>query len=285
MKQLRIRAILLTCWLIAFYVIAHLWAPFNASPINYLFLLVLVIFVLTVPHLSKIHLWWMLSVPAIVFFGIKAWMKLPLAGDALPVTIAETCAIVLTTLLLLWVRNAIHDFESAVAQISISQRDKVVENETEGQSILYREVRRARNHQRPLVLMAISIDENSLKGALERIVKEAQQNIIKQFALANVSKTLCEKLEDCDIVVQTNDHFLILLPETKPGDLPGLIERLRKQVAEQIGVELKIGSASLPQDGFTFEGLVDKATLEMQASIESSLFIEPEQLLVKHKLT
>ena len=212
-------------------------------------------------------------------------MELPILGSALPVTIVETCAIILTTLLLLWVRNAIQEFESAVADITMGHRDKVIETATEGQSILYREVRRARNHQRPLVLMAVAVDENSIKGAVDRMVKEAQQSVIRQFTLANVSKTLCEKLEDCDIVVQTNNHFLVVLPETKPDDLPGLIERLRKQVADQVGVELKFGTASLPQDGFTFEGLVDKATLEMQESMGAKLFIESEQLFVKHNIT
>ena len=285
MKQLRIRAILLTSWLIIFYVIAHFWESFNPSPITYLFVLALVIFVLTTPHLTKIHLLWLLTLPSIVFFIIKFLMELPLEVRALPVTVIETSAILITTLLLLWVRDAIFDFENAVADITISHREKVIETTTEGQGILYREVRRARNHQRPLAMLAISIDENSFKGAVDKIVKEAQESIIRQFALANVSKTLCEKLEDCDIVVQTNNNFLVVLPETKPDDLPGLIDRLRKQVADQVGVELKIGTASLPQDGFTFEGLLDKASLEMEASKESKMFIEPEQLFVKHKIT
>lgn len=235
MKQLRIRAILLACWLIGFYVTVHFWEPVTVSPITYLFVLVLVVFVMTTPRLNRIHYTWMLTVPAIVFFAIKALMELPILGSALPVTIIETGAILLTTVLLLWVRSAIHEFENAVADITIGRREKIIETATEGQSILYREVRRARNHQRPLVLMAVAIDENSIKGALDRMVKEAQQSLIRQFTFANVSKTLCEKLEDCDIVVQTNSHFLIVLPETKPDDLPGLIERLRKQVSDQVG--------------------------------------------------
>jgi GGDEF domain-containing protein len=285
MKQLRIRAILLTCWLISFYIIAHFWKPFDISPVTYLFTLILMIFILTTPHLSKIHLVWLLTLPAAVFFVIKLLLELPLAGTALPVTVIETSTIIITTLLLLWVRDAIFDFENAVADITISHREKVIETTTEGQGRLYREVRRARNHQRPLAVLAISVDENSFKGAVDRIVKEAQESIIRQYTLANVSKTLCEKLEDCDIVVQNNNHFLVVLPETKPDDLPGLIDRLRKQVADQVGVELKIGTASLPQDGFTFEGLLDKANLEMEASMESKLSIEPEQLFVKHKIT
>lgn len=284
MKQLRIRAILLACWLIGFYIIVHYWEPFNINHISYLFLLVVAVFILTTPRLKRIHYLWMLPVPAIVFLGIKALMEMPILGSAFSVTIIEICAIIFTTMLLIWVRNAIQEFENAVAEITIGRRDKVIESTTEGQSILYREVRRARNHQRPLVLMAIAVDENSLKGAMNRMVIEAQQSVIRQFTLANISKTLCEKLEDCDIVVQTNNHFLVVLPETKPDDLPGLIERLRKQVTDQVGVDLKVGTASLPQDGFTFEGLLDKATLEMQESMGSKLFIEPDQLFVKHNL-
>lgn len=285
MKQLRIRAILLAIWLIGFYIMVHYWESLNVSPITYLFILVLVIFVLTAPRPKGYQILWMLILPAAVFFALKALMELPILGSALPFTFIETCAIIITTLLLLWVRNTIHEFETAVADITIACRDKVIETATEGQSILYREVRRARNHQRPLVLMAIAVDENSIKGSIDRMVKEAQQNLIRQFTLANVSSTLCEKLEDCDIVVQTNNHFLVVLPETKPDDLPGLIERLRKQVADQVGVELKFGTASLPQDGFTFEGLLEKANLEMQESLGAKLLIEPEQLFAKHNLS
>ena len=285
MIRLRTRVILLTCWLIAFYIMAHFWEPFNVSPITYLFVLVLVIVVFTTPRLKGNHYWWMLTAPAVVFFIIKAWMELPLAGNALPVTITETCAILLTTLLLLWVRNAINEFDSAVAQMTIGRRDNLTESATEGQSILYREVRRARNHQRPLVLLSIAVDEKSIKGALDRIVKEAQLSIVRQFTLASVSRALCGKLEDCDIVVQNNDHFLAVLPETKPEVLPRLIDRLRQQVADQVGVDLIIGTASLPQDGFTFEGLLEKATLEMHESTGSKLVTESEKLFVKHDIT
>mgnify|MGYP000105395846 CR=1 FL=1 len=283
MKFLRIRAILLACWLIGFYIIVHYWEPFKINPILYLSLLVLVIFVLATPYLKRRQLWWMMTIPTIVFIVIKALLEQPLIGSALPVTIFESCAIILTTMLIYWVRDAIHEFESTVAHITIGNRGKVIETASEGQSILYREVRRARNHQRPLTLMAIAVEENSIKGAVDRMVKEAQQSVIRQFTLATVSETLCEKLEDCDIVVQTNNHFLVVLPETKPEDLPGLIERLHKQVANQIGVDLKFGTASLPQDSFTFEGLLNKATLGLQESMESKLYIEAEQLFVKHK--
>ncbi|PWB49907.1 MAG: hypothetical protein C3F13_17910 [Anaerolineales bacterium] len=220
-----------------------------------------------------------------VFLVLKAQMDFPLTRSSLFVTLIETCAIVVTTLMLVWVRNAVHEFESAVNQISDIPQKKVSDSALEKQSVLYREVRRARNHQRPLVLLAIGVEEKSIQASMERLLQEAQQNFIRQYTLARVSKTLCEKLEDCDLVVQTDNNFLILLPETKLEDLSDLTDRLRNQVSKDIGVEIQVGAASLPHDGFTFEGLVDKANLELQANMESKLFIEPEQLFVKHKVT
>jgi GGDEF domain-containing protein len=243
----------------------------------------LTIAVLIMPEIQKKNSWLVLIVPAIAFIAIKAALGFPLLGAALAVSVMETAVILLTGLLLLWVREAIYEFEHAVKYLTIGQLEKVTETAVEGKSMLYREVRRARNHQRPLSLLAIAIDEKFIKEPVEKIVQEAQHGILRQFTLASVSKSLCGKLEDCDIVVQSNNHFLVVLPETTPEDLPGLIERLREQVAEEVGVDIKIGTASLPQDSFTFEGLLDKATLEMHESLDDKLFIDAEQLFIKRK--
>jgi GGDEF domain-containing protein len=285
MKRLRIRVIILIIWLILFYMLTIYWQALSVSPFTHFFVLIITIAMLITPEIRRKNIWWVLAVPVVAFIGIKAVLEPPLLGAALAITAMESTAILLTTLLLLWVREATHEFEHVVKHLTIGQLEKITETAVEGKSMLYREVRRARNHQRPLSLLAIAIDEKSIKESMEKIVQEAQHSILRQFALASVSKSLCGKLEDCDIVVQSNDHFLVVLPETKAEDLPGLIERLRKLVAEEVGVDIKIGTASLPQDSFTFEGLLEKATLEMQESMNDKLFIDAEQLFIKRKTT
>ena len=284
MKRLRFRVILLTCWLIIFYMMGLLGEPFNISLISYIFPLISIVVVLIPLRLRRGYVFLILTLPVILFIVIKIWAGLPFSGTSLITSLIEICAILLTTLLSIWVRGAIKEFEDAVSKVTNYSWGNRVEPASEGQSILYREVRRARNHQRPLVLLAIAVDEKSIKGSIDRMLKEAQQSIIKRFTINSVSRTLSEKLEDCDIVVQTNNHFLVVLPETKPEDVPGLIDRLRKQVAENVGVDLKIGTASLPQDGLTYEGLLDKANLEMHASFGSETYIEPEQLFAQQKI-
>jgi GGDEF domain-containing protein len=283
MKRLRMRVLLLIGWLVLFYMLTFYWEALSVSPLTHFFLLILTAGVLIMPEIDRKSIWGVLAIPVLAFVTIKAVLEPPLLGEALSITAMEVVAILITTLLLLWVRGSIHEFEHAVKRITMGQLEKASETAVEGKSILYREVRRARNHQRPLSLLAIAIDEKSIKGAVDKVVKEAQHSMLRQFTLASVSRSLCGKLEDCDVVVQTNDHFLVVLPETQPEDLPRLIERLHAQVAEEVGVEIKIGTASLPHDSFTFEGLLNKATLEMQETLDDQLFIDPEQLFIKRK--
>jgi GGDEF domain-containing protein len=116
-------------------------------------------------------------------------------------------------------------------------------------------------------------------------VQAAQLTLMKQYAVSGVSKVLCEELEDCNVVVQSNGHFLIGLPEVTPEQLPTLMERLRQLVSEQVGVSLKIGTASLPQDGLTFEGLQNKAIKDMESDLERQPSTRPRFSYVEHHST
>jgi GGDEF domain-containing protein len=112
------------------------------------------------------------------------------------------------------------------------------------------------------------------------MVQEAQQAMMKQYVLSGVSKTLCNELEDYDIIAKRNDHFLVLLPEATPDRLPDLIKQLRKAVSERVGVTLQIGTASLPENAITFEGLVEKAEEKMAAEPKS--FLQPQWPTAQH---
>jgi GGDEF domain-containing protein len=283
MKQLRLRAVLLVGWMVIFYVITHYLNPLNLISFSFVYALVSIAIILAVPQINKLNQFWLVVIPILMYLVFRGLVSRSNLNDILLITILETFTILITMLFLVWLLEAIREFDNVVADITIGVQDELPNSVKEGKSILYREVRRARNHQRPLTLMAVSVNEESIKGSVDRLVKDAQQKVIRQFMFASVSRTLCEKLEDCDIVVRTDDHFVIVLPETKPEDLPILTERIKKQVANDVGVELLIGAASLPHDGFTLEGLLEKATFEMQGTKSPELFNEPEKILMKNK--
>jgi GGDEF domain-containing protein len=275
----------MACWLVVFYGAERLLEPIHFNRVVDIFMLGMLIITLVVPRLARIPLEVLLSAPIPIFLGIKIWMGTLTGSTAILLTVSEVGSIALTTFLAYWVGRAIKEFESAVASITIGRGDRITEPSSLGSGSLYREVRRARNHQHPLVLMSIAVEEKSIKVALDRMVQEAQLTMMNQYALSGVSKLLCDKLEDCDTIVQSNNNFLVVLPETLPEDMPGLIERLRQQVYEQVGVNLKIGTASLPQDSFTLEGLVDKAIHDMEADLKPQQMVKLEQLSEKHRIS
>jgi hypothetical protein len=154
-------------------------------------------------------------------------------GTATPLTITEAGAIAVTFLLARWVSTAISEFEDGIAHITMGQPDHVAEPTLVGQGLIYREVRRARNHERPLTLIAVGIEEKSVQIALDRMVQEAQLAMIKQYARAAVSKALRDDLEDCD--ASSRRRFSDCIARGNAGQLPRLMEQLRGSVSSGSG--------------------------------------------------
>jgi len=282
MRRLRFLVAILIIWLFLFYNIERLSEPIDINRVAYTLVPIMAVLVILVPRLRKVPLGVLVVGPIPIFLVLKAGVGSRVWGKAIPLTVTEICVIALTTILARWVGNGLSEFESAIAHITIGKVGRLPEPFSTGQGEMYREVRRARHHQRPLTLMAIGVEEESVKVALDRMVQEVQRAMMKQYVLSGVSKTLCNELADYDIIAQRNDHFLALLPEITPEKLTDLVERLRKTVSERVGITLQIGTASFPEDAVTFESLVEKAVWEMDAESEPGSSPRSQRLTTEH---
>lgn len=285
MKRMRFLVAILIIWLFLFYNIERLSKPVDITDVAYTFVPLVAALTVCVPRLRKVPLWVILVVPVLVFVVLKAWLKSRVWGMALPLTVMEICFIAATIILARWVSNGVGEFESAIAHITIGEVDRLVEPFSTGQAEMYREIRRARHHQRPLALMAVGVEEKSIQVALDRMVQEVQRAMMKRYVLSDIARTLCHRLEDYNVVAQTNDHFLILLPEVTSEQLTDLVGRLRQVVSEQVGVVLQVGTASFPDDAVTFESLVEKAVGEMNGKKKSESSLRPQRLATEHHTT
>jgi GGDEF domain-containing protein len=248
-----------------FYIFERFIEPLSFIPVPFGVVILIVLLLLSSHRFSRFPSWIFPTISVVVILIAKFWTGWPSGIGDVFVRIAEVIATVISVLLAYWTSGAINEFERTVDNITIGRLDRLYERGMDGESILYREVRRARNHGRPLSMMAVSVEEGSVGVALDRIIKETQIAMARHYALAGVSKVLCNSLEDSDVIVQRNDHFLIVLPETIPDSIPRLIERLRRKIRDDVGVQIKVGTAVLSKDGMTFEGLIEKATQEMIA--------------------
>jgi GGDEF domain-containing protein len=282
---MRFLVVMLIMWLLFFFSIERLSEPINISRVAYSFAPIMAVLTILVPRLRKVPLWVLLGVPIPIFLVLKAWTGYRVWGTALPLTVTEICVIAVTTILARRVSNGVSEFERAIAHITIGQAGKLPGPFSTGQGEMYREVRRARHHQRPLALMVIGIEEESIQVALDRMVQEVQQAMMKQYVLSDVARMLCDELEDYNTIAQRNDHFLALLPEVTSEQLTDLAGRLRKAVSEQMGVTLQIGTASFPQDAVTFESLVEKAVEDMDGESEPESSPRPQRFTTKSPIS
>jgi hypothetical protein len=262
MQRIRVPVVLLILWLLIFYNIERLSPPLDITDVAYTFVAVLVVVELLIPHMRRQPLLILVAMPIPVYVVLKIWAHKHLWGAALPLTVTEIACIVVTTLLARWISLDLREFEDAVEHITIGPHQSPTSFSVE-HSEMYREVRRARSYQRPAAMLAIGLETESIQIALDRLTQEAQQAMMKRYALAGISKTLCEELQDSSFIAVQNDHFLVLMPEVTPDELSGVTERLRQVVSKRVGVNLRIGAASLPRDAITFESLVNQATQNM----------------------
>jgi hypothetical protein len=268
MKKIRFLVIILILWFFLIFLFDRFPEPIAFSSLAMIFVMAMVIFNLAFPRISAVQRWIVTIAVIILLLGIKV-MRGELYGDTnFSLTILEILAIGITTFLVRWVCLPLVDFEKVVNQISLEQPERPTELKLSGHEIIYREVRRARNHQRPLALISVGINEKSIVIDGQQKLQEIQFFMLKQLKLRGLSKILCSELEDCAIIVKENDHFLAVLPETTPGETQVIMERLRQKASVELGVEIKLGMASLGTDSYTFEGLVDKANREMQNNQE-----------------
>jgi hypothetical protein len=273
MKLMRLKITILTSWLVLIFIINRLIEPMAISNAAIAFLFVIVF---TMPLIPRMPAWlkWVITILPIASLLVTKIDTGMLSGVlGFYMALIDIAVVTFTVILTNWINASLHEFESSVAQVTLGENQKKVEKETTGMGILYREVRCARNHQRPLALISIGIEEQSIDVAVKKMVEEIQLTLVKEYKLQQLSKILSEQLEDCAIVVKEADRFLAVLPETDPDELPIVLDRLRQNAISRVHIELKIGAATLPNDSYTFEGLLDKATQSMASDQEIQTYV------------
>ena len=180
-------------------------------------------------------------------------------------TIIQVNAIILTGLLARQITYGLSEFENVIANITFGHIGKRPGNFSEEQSVMYRELRRARRYGRPLAVIALKVDEEIFKIPLPNIVEEVQQAMMKEYTLAGISRILDSNLQSFDTIALRDNCFIVLLPETA-DQISQIGQRLEKAIKDNMGIQVGVGTASFPNEAMTFESLVELAMVNAKQS-------------------
>lgn len=284
MKKFRYLVFLLIFWLIFFFIVKNFFNLFENSSIAYITVLLISVSIILIPAAIKIPGWLVVLVPTSLFLLFGIWNGGFESIVAITFTMSEAIIILITLLLAYWVNRSLYELSELDLNGKIRANENISTQEANGLAYIYRELRRSRNHNNPLAILAIEIDDREHDSILNnpknitRIAKNKHRKFIE------IGDILIDQLEEIAIIVQGDDHFLVALPETKPEDLPFITDRIKKHVYQQLNLRLLIGSATFPNDGYTFEGLINKATSEMTENLTSPLFGEAKRKATKHPI-
>lgn len=264
MKRLRFWLSGILLWFFVFYNIERLGQPVNIASFVYVYAVVCAVLIILLPWLNKMRPFWPFLLAFLPYYYIKVRLGYSIVGENLPNTVLEICAIGITILLSRQIGRVFYEFNQAVDELTVGQINKSNYPFEIGQGQIYREVRRARNYQRPAALLAISTTEDSLNLSMNRFIQEAQREMIRKFVTARIANLIVGELKDSDVVVQRDDHFVALLPEASRENVQAIIERLEAAGREKLGLTFKIGVSTFPDEAVTFERLLEIAEEQMQ---------------------
>jgi hypothetical protein len=240
-------------------------APLNIASFVYVLATVVAVLILGIKPLGKMRLPWLLLLPMAAFLVLKLVWGYPLIGPmALPITVTEICAIVVTAALAHQIACRLHGIESASAAIIAEDPSRQPVPLETAQSAMYREVRRARQHDRPLALLSVASHGQCASPVQDHLLKELQRELMDKFTNFRIADLLAKETKDHAIVTQTNQHFVVLLPETDRTAAEEVVQHLNATVKSTLGLKLRIGMSTFPDEEVTLVGLLKRAETAMR---------------------
>jgi hypothetical protein len=251
-------------WFFVLYNIERYHEPINLASFTYVLVAGIGAVLIAFPRLGRIGLPWLMLAPLPLFFALKMWLRYPILGSNLPITVTELCTIEVTLMLAWHIGRSLATFREAVADVMTAHLPKHAQSFETGQGEIYREIRRARHYDRPLSVLAVTPSQAAVDRSLNRFIEEVQRETIDRYVNARIAHLLAEDLRASDIIAQRDGHFITVLPETDQQQALELVEKLTAAAREKLGLDLQVGLATFPEQEVTFNGLVERAERTMR---------------------
>lgn len=198
----------------------------------------------------------------------------------LPAAAAGAFAIVLTAIVGDLLRNALMAYDEELnARARVIEEIETVDPRTgatkrnHAERLLNGEVERARRYGRPFTLLMIGPDDWE-----EYATRVGPQQ--SERTMAELSHNLLARLRTVDTLIELGQaKFAALLPETGVEGAQVVAEKLVSTAEEVIGIEVRTGIASFPDDEVTSDGLMREAEEALSFAEAASIRVASRSLL------
>ena len=253
-------------WTAALFNVERVHEPINIASFVYVFAAAIAAALVVVRPAARWPWPGLLAGTLAAFLVAKAALGYRIAGPALTLTVTEGTVLTVTLLVFRRLAAGLGEFEQAAGELMVLHLDDRSRPFDETQGELYREVCRARRFDRRLTLVSIACEPGEEAAAVHRLIREAQRKMADRYAKARIADVIGRELRDSDLLTYDRGRFVALLPETDGREARAIAGRLKAAAREQLGVGLRCGLASFPDEEVTFSGLLDQAEARLRAA-------------------
>ena len=278
MTSLRLSLFLAFAWLCTFFNIERVIEPINLSSVAYILAGVLAVGVGFVPALQVVRLRWILATvpPALLLGRYAIGYAVGIASS--PLIVTELACLTVTVLLVRSAAICLSESDRALSIALFGNDPQVARPFEAGQSRMYAEVRRARNHTRPLTLVTAMPVGQVSAPVVEELTCRFREQLMKRYIDSEVARVLAAHLGETDVLSLRDDHFVAVMPERDRDVAQALIAEVADEIHEKLGLELRAGTAYFPNDELTLDMLLERAEKVMRGTITCDELVERDEI-------
>jgi GGDEF domain-containing protein len=246
----------------------------DISSILYVLVLVVLLLILAFPKISRLSLAAILVLWVVLYLGIRVailpiYPRIIWGGIYTYLTITEISLSSIAVILVYQVRRQLTDFRQAVENMTLAGLTHRIQHRDVAYEDIQKEFLRTRRHRYNLSVLVVQPDPATVKISLNRSVLETQRQMMTRYAITNIMRLASNMVRRTDLIVDQvidKDSFVILLTDTDPENADEVAHRFQALVDKSMGVKINIGLAAFPDEGLTFDELVNKADQKIQAA-------------------
>ena len=263
---------LLVVWIAFFFNIERLHvnrnALINITLPTYIIVTAVIILGLMLPRWYRFSAIFVYGVAILSFVVTKLLYDRPYWGDAYTyLTLFEFASILVTAVLAHRVGQLIADFGETVRALLLTGVDKRVHPQEQAEIIAKQEMLSARRRNYSLSMLLIEADTASAKIKPSTTAHEIQQLLTRRMGLVTLTRLLATNLRTSDSIVDGSEQgrWLLMTAELDRTRASMILDRLNAQSTKGLGIRLKFGIASYPEQGLTFEDLLVRAEQDLKS--------------------
>jgi lipopolysaccharide/colanic/teichoic acid biosynthesis glycosyltransferase len=267
MTRIRIRLIAAVVWFAVIFNAGRIQINGQSLDIDaavYLISALIGIAMLSFPNLTRQRLSISIAGVAAVYSALHLFPGFGWEEKEFYMFLIEAAAPIATLMLMRWIGHALIEFEMATEAFVLGSDQMRLMQHAEGEELVNHELYRARRFERPVALVYCSVPEGVVSEE-ETLIKtdfiswRVTKSFKRRYQQVQLARAVASLTYKSDILVEGKNGVVVCLPETNGEEAKAFVRQLSIFMQDTAHFEPLVGIAAFPEQGLTFEDLVEIA--------------------------